>query len=81
MALIEVYHRTRGLSRCRSCDAVIEWGQAVKSGKKVPFDGEMVVVQTKQHPETGAPIDVVDSSISPVHFQTCKDAQKWRKRS
>ena len=81
MAWIEVFVKGRNKSVCRSCGAPIEWATVVKSGKAMPFDDPIVAVATKRHSETGEAIEVVDTSVTPSHFQTCKDAEAWRRRN
>jgi len=79
MAWIEIWAKSRGQSVCRSCGAPIEWAEIVASGKKMPFDGEIVAIATKQDPATGKAIDVVDLTVTKSHFATCKQANKWRR--
>lgn len=77
---IAIYADSRGKDRCRSCGAPIEWAEVVASGKRMPFDRELVVVRTEGNPITGRVIEHVDTSISASHFATCPDAQDWRGR-
>lgn len=83
MALIEIYADTRGKARCRSCEARIEWATVVKSGKKMPFDGEIVPVRSyHEGPDsfTGRLIEVVDTTVTTSHFATCPQSDRWRKK-
>lgn len=79
MPWIEVWAAGRNTARCRSCNARVEWATTVKNGKKMPFDAPIVAVATKRHPETDEAIDVVDTTVTPSHFQTCPNAPEWRK--
>jgi hypothetical protein len=78
VALIEVFDDTRQHGTCRSCNAPIEWAQ-LRSGKRMPFDGEIVPVRTF-HDDDRRLIAVVDSTMSASHFATCPQAGDWRRR-
>ncbi len=78
-ALLAVWDDTMGRAKCRSCDAKITWFQMVKSGKKMPFDGEPVYIKTETDPASGQLIGYVDSSINASHFATCPDRNDWRR--
>ena len=77
MPTLRIYRDTRGKGRCRTCGAAIEWAELV-SGKRMPFDGEIVAVKTEQ--ETDRAVEVIDTDVTSSHFQTCPDAEKWRRR-
>lgn len=79
--MIEIYADSRGLGQCRSCGAAVEWAEVVKSGKRLPFDGEIVPVRTQDDLLGGGRvIEVVDTTVTPSHFETCPDATAWRRR-
>lgn len=78
MRTIEIYADTRGKSQCRSCSARIEWAEVVASGKRMPFDDEIVAVSSRLDTAHRL-IETVDLEVTTSHFATCPDAQKWRK--
>jgi hypothetical protein len=80
MSLIDIWAKSKGPGKCRSCGAVITWAEVVKSGKRMPFDGEIVSVKTSHHPETAEPIETVDTTITKSHFASCTEPDKWRKK-
>lgn len=80
MAWIDIWADTKGSANCRSCGARISWAEVVKSGRKMPFDGDIVAVRTAHHPETWRAIETVDTSVTKSHFATCKDSDQWRKK-
>jgi hypothetical protein len=71
--LIEVKTRRRG--ECRSCHQPVEWAEMTLTGRAMPFNAPIVLVE---------PVEVgtgrVDMSKTTSHFATCPDAAKWRKR-
>jgi hypothetical protein len=80
MATLTIYQDSRGSGTCRSCGAPITWAE-LTSGKRMPFDGELVTVRTQGSLLTSDRIvEVVDTDITPSHFQTCPQAQQWRRR-
>lgn len=79
MTLINIFADTRGKARCRSCNAPIEWAEITPSGKKMPFDGEIVPVKS-HHDPAGRLVETVDTTVTTSHFATCKDADKWRRK-
>lgn len=79
MAEIAIYQDSRGKGRCRSCGAAIEWAETV-GGKRMPFDDEIVVVRTQGSAIRDRVVEYVDTSVSPTHFQTCPDANDWRRK-
>jgi hypothetical protein len=80
MALMEIFGDSRGLGRCRSCGKPITWAEMVKSGKKMPFDGdELIAVRTGKQETDWREIWTIDTDINPSHFATCPDAKLWRR--
>lgn len=79
MPNIAIYADSRGKGTCRSCGAPIEWAETVR-GKRMPFDGEIVAVRTEGSPIRGRVVEYVDTAITASHFETCPDAQDWRRR-
>jgi hypothetical protein len=80
MALIRVWADTRGESVCQSCGAPIEFVEVVSSGKRMPFDSPIIVVEHILIAETQREIAVIDTKESPSHFGTCPQAQYWKGR-
>lgn len=76
---IAVYDDTRGRGVCRSCGAPVTWVQAVKSGKRIPFDGDVVYVRSC-HDAARRLVGEIDPTVSPSHFATCPQANAWRRR-
>jgi hypothetical protein len=77
---IEIFADSKGPGRCRSCGAAITWAET-RRGKRMPFDGEIVPLRTQGSVLEGdRVIEVVDTDVTPSHFQTCPDAKQWRKR-
>lgn len=79
MPILQIYQDSRGKGTCRSCGARVEWAE-LTSGKRHPFDGEIMPTQTQGSILTGRVIELVDTDITPSHFQTCPDAKVWRRR-
>jgi hypothetical protein len=79
MAKTQIYGDTRGKSVCKSCGAPIEWAEMVASGRKMPFDGEIVAVRTEHEPGSHRLIEIVDLAVSISHFATCPNASNFRK--
>lgn len=80
MALLQIYQDSRGQGRCRSCGANVEWAE-LTSGKRMPFDGEIVVVKTQGSLLGGERIvEFVDTAVTPTHWETCTDPERWRKK-
>lgn len=67
MAAIEIWQDSKRKSRCRSCSGAVEWAVSAKTGSSMPFDGEIVAVQTQGSMLTDRVREVVDTSVSPVH--------------
>jgi hypothetical protein len=74
---ITIWADTRGLSRCRSCNAAIEWAEVVASGKRMPFDGEIVPVSSAH--KDGRLVEVVDTDVTRPHWASCPQAEQWRR--
>lgn len=66
-------------ARCRDpkCGASITFATNVKSGKAMPFDGELVALATERDAATGRQIWTVDLSTS--HFASCIAAGRFRR--
>lgn len=79
MPILQIYQDSRGKGTCRSCGASVEWAE-LTSGKRHPFDGEIVAVRTQGSVIEGRVIEFVDTDVTPSHFQTCPDAEKWRRK-
>ena len=79
MAIIGIFQDSKGRGECRSCHARITWAETLK-GKRMPFDGELVIVRMEGNPIDGRVVEYLDTDITPSHFATCPDAQKWRRR-
>ena len=81
MAILKIYKDSRGYGNCRSCGQEIEWAELVASGRKMPFDGPIVAVQTEGDATKGERIvEHVDSTVTKSHFASCIDAGEWRKK-
>lgn len=59
------------VTACRSCGQKIVWRETM-AGKKIPLD-HTAVTETLEHG-----YEEVDRQF--VHFTTCPDAEKWRKK-
>ena len=78
------------MSRCRSCNALIEWVTMEGSGKSNPLDPEPVENGNVEIYAEGDKLmgrvvtDTADRLFSPPlhlsHFATCPNAQEHRKR-
>jgi len=79
MPILKIYQDSKGPGTCRSCGAGITWAELV-SGKRHPFDGEIVPVRTQGSILDGRVIEDVDTSITASHFATCPDAKDWRRK-
>ena len=78
MSVMHIYQDSKGRGRCRSCGAPITWAE-LTSGKRHPFDGEIVAVKTQGSILEGRVIEHVETTITPSHFATCPDAKTWRR--
>ena len=79
MPILKIYADSKGAGACRSCGAAITWAE-LTSGKRHPFDGEIVAVRTQGNVLEGRVIEDVDTSITTSHFATCPQATDWRRR-
>ena len=79
MAILQIYQDSKGPSQCRSCGAPITWAE-LTSGKRHPFDGEIVAVRMQGSVLDGRVIEHVDTSVTTSHFATCPDAKDWRRK-
>ena len=75
---ILVWHDTRGRARCKGCDARIEWGEVVASGRRMCFDGDIFVFQSYVDQATQRRVDVVD--LTRNHWATCPLREQFRRR-
>jgi hypothetical protein len=66
-----------GAGQCKAstCGASITWAEFVKSGKKCPFDGELVGLRTGRDAATGRPTMLVNLETS--HYATCPEARNF----
>lgn len=78
MATFQVLDDTKGRGACRSCGAPVTWFQMAKSGRRMPFDGDVVYTKTEQ--QDGRLVGHIDGSINPSHFAVCPQAGDWRRR-
>lgn len=75
--LVRVFDDTRGSGRCRSCDAKLTWFTTV-AGKKIPFDGDPVPRKSDLDADRRL---VLFLSSDDVHWATCPDADRFRRRT
>ena len=81
MAILQIYQDSKGPGTCRSCGAAVEWAELVKGSKRMPFNPPIVAVRTLGNLLAAErTIEEVDTTITPTHFETCPDAEKWRRR-
>ncbi len=59
------------MSRCKGCDAEIDWVKNPRTGKAMPVDVRRLIVVT----DAG---DVVEGRLS--HFATCSAAGQFRRK-
>ena len=82
MAILQIYADSKSaLTTCRSCSASITWAE-LTSGKRHPFNGAIVGVRSQGSLLEGAGrvIEDVDTTVTTSHFETCPDAEDWRRR-
>jgi hypothetical protein len=80
MPRIKIFRDSKGAGTCRSCGERITWAETI-AGKKIPLDGrEIVAIATEGNPIQGRVIEVLDTDITKVHFETCPEAKNWRRR-
>jgi hypothetical protein len=75
IAIIADTKSTR-FAQCRSCGARIQWAETV-NGKRIPFDGEIVVLRSQGSPLEGRTIEYVDAKQN--HFVTCPHREQWKR--
>lgn len=67
MAVIEIWQDSKRKSRCRSCGGDVEWAVSAKTGRSMPFDGEIVSVRSQGSMLTDRVRELIDTSVSPIH--------------
>ena len=79
MANTRVFADTVTPGHCRDsrCGAAITFATNVKTGKVMPYDGELVALSTERDESSGRQVWVVDLSTS--HFASCPAAQRFRR--
>lgn len=77
--IVQVYAASRRPDHCRSCGRKIEWVIVVKSGKSMPFDSPVSILNESEDFE-GRRFQTIDTEKSKSHFATCPDAANWRGR-
>jgi hypothetical protein len=77
--LLEVYGDTVGRSRCRgaTCGQLLIWAELVQGGKRMCFNGDAVVLQTRTHP-SGRPIEAYDFADN--HWAHCPDSKAFGRK-
>lgn len=80
MATFQVLDSTKGRARCRSCNRPITWFVMAQSGRRMPFDGDVVYVKTERRDKDGLLVGFVDGTINPSHFSSCPQAGDWRRQ-
>lgn len=75
---LTLYQDSRTAGRCRSCGAAIEWAE-LTSGRRMPFNKIVPVVAQSPLFIGARVIEEVNTTTSPVHFETCPDAKAWRR--
>jgi hypothetical protein len=75
-----VFADTVGTARCRDerCGARITWGEIVKTGKRMCFDGELVALRTDVEQGSGPQVWEVD--LADNHWATCPAAKDFKRR-
>lgn len=73
---IQIFADTLGRARCRGCQAPIEWGEIVASGKKMPFDPPIAVFSEHVDPASRRRVQVVDLATN--HWATCPKRDQFR---
>lgn len=68
-----------GTCKSERCGAAITWATFAKSGRKCPFDGELVGLRTGTDQASGRPTLMVDLERS--HYATCPDAARFSTRA
>jgi len=77
---IEVFADTRGRGVCRGphCGAAITWAEVVQTGRRMPFDGDPVALETRHDPASGRLIEALDLTAN--HWATCPDWLSFKTR-
>jgi hypothetical protein len=79
--ILKIFADTKNVSRCSSedCGATITWAQLAQGQqKKICFDGGEVVV-LRSTVISGRVVEEIDTEINSTHFETCPDADRFRK--
>ncbi len=79
MPVIGIWQDSKRSGRCRSCGAPLTWAKTLR-GKNMPFDGQIVVLRTEGNPLKDRLVDYVDTDVTKTHFETCPQANDWRRR-
>jgi len=76
---MEVWGDTVTPGQCRDpdCGKALTYATSVKSGRHMPFTGELVALSTERDPKSGRPIWTVDLATN--HFATCPGAAFFRR--
>ncbi len=74
--LVRVWDDTKGPGTCRSCQAPLTWFTTV-AGKKIPFNRDPV--PRKSEHQDGRLVLFLGSDD--VHWATCPDAERFRRRT
>jgi hypothetical protein len=78
--ILKIFADTKNTSRCKSdaCGATITWAQLAQGQqKKICFDGEVVALRSTI--VGGRVVEEIDTEINATHFETCPDADRFRK--
>jgi len=81
--IIKIYADSKGLGRCRSCGAPIEWAETVAK-RRMPFDPPIVAVRMQGSvlgEGEGRVVEEVDTAITSSHFVTCPQGREWSRRN
>lgn len=78
MKTIEIYADTRGRATCRGCHAPIEWAEIVATGKKMCFNGQIVVLSSRQLVNSLRVIELVDLATN--HWAACPQRDQFRRK-
>jgi len=76
---LQVWGDTVTPARCRDpqCGKAITYATSIKTGRQMPFTGELVALETATDSKTGRPVWTVDLAGS--HFVTCPGAAMFRR--
>lgn len=64
-----IWSDSRSPGTCRDCGQPLTWVTTVWGGKRLPFDGELVALQTQHNPGDHRLIEIVD--MDTCHFGRC----------